>query len=34
MKQPMVVKDMVVVEMKHCFGILVAFDCLKLCIDV
>ena len=34
MKQPMIVKDMVVVEMKHCFGDLVAFCCLKLYVDV
>ena len=33
-KQPMVVGEMVVVEMEHCLVILIAFDCLQLCVDV
>ena len=30
----MVVGEMVVVEIEHCLVILIAFGCLKLCVDV
>ena len=30
----MVEGEMVVVEMEHCLVILIAFSCLKLCVDV
>ena len=33
-KQPMVVGKMIVVGIEHCLVILIAFGCLKLCVDV